>query len=208
MADRQGPGAAGCRQLPGRGRTQSRQVAQSAGAPARAGRAWGPSFGEPQARRDGRQERHRVRVDLAADEDAGHDRIDRGPDRVAVSRARRGVPRYSALAPEIRTTSRQISRSLAAYASAASGVLESTFAPAVSARAFIAGSAAMDLMAALNLSITGRGVPFGTTNAAHEVTTKSARPASAIVGTFGKVGQRSADVTASGRICPPSMTEM
>src|SRR5262249_15978066 len=115
---------------------------------------------------------------------------------------------YSALAPEILTTSRQISRSFAANASAASGVLERGRAPACRKRAFVAGWAAMSLMAALNLSITGRGVPGGATNAGHEVTPTSGRAGSGIVGTFGNVGQRSAEVTASARICPLSMMEM
>ena len=84
MADRQGPAAARRRQFPGRGRAQSRALAQSAGAPARAGGARGASAGEPQARRARRQERQRVRPGPAADEDAGRDRLDRGADRVAV----------------------------------------------------------------------------------------------------------------------------
>src|SRR5262249_35435900 len=84
MADCQGPAAAWCRQLAGRGRAQSRQVAQSPSAPARAGRAWGASPGEPQARRDGRQERHRVRPDPAAHENAGYDRIDGGANCAAM----------------------------------------------------------------------------------------------------------------------------
>ncbi len=50
-----------------------------------------------------------------------------------------------------------------------------------------------------------RGVAAGTTNAAHEVTTKSLMPASPMVGTSGSVGHRCAEVTARARIFPDWM---
>ena len=51
-----------------------------------------------------------------------------------------------------------------------------------------------------------RGTPRGTAKAHQEVTTKSGTPASAIVGTSGSVGQRSALVTASARMRPSWIT--
>src|SRR5450830_354755 len=115
---------------------------------------------------------------------------------------------YWACAPDSATTSFHIARSLAAKASASSGVLESTRAPATRKRFWISGSAAICFMAADSLSMIGRGVPAGTTKAAQEVTTKSFKPASAMVGTSGMVGQRCAEVTASARIFPDSMVEI
>src|SRR5262245_31745585 len=55
------------------------------------------------------------------------------------------------------------------------------------------------------IALACRGVPIGNTNAAHEVTTKSLTPASPMVGTSGKVGQRCAEVTAKARIFPDWM---
>jgi hypothetical protein len=91
---------------------------------------------------------------------------------------------------------------------ASSGVLESTRAPAVRKRFWIAISAAICFMVADSLSTIGRGVAAGNTKVVQEVTTKSFMPASAMVGTFGKVGQRWAEVTASARIFPDSMSPM
>jgi hypothetical protein len=69
-------------------------------------------------------------------------------------------------------------------------------------RSFTAGSATMRCSAALTRSIATRGVPAGKTKPCQEETTKSAKPASAMVGTSGMVGQRVAEVTASARIRP------
>src|ERR1019366_3209083 len=96
---------------------------------------------------------------------------------------------------------------LAANAMASSGVLERMRAPATRNRFCIPTSAAICFIAPDSLSTIGRGVAAGSTKAAHEVTTKSFTPASTIVGTSGKVGQRLAEVTAKARIFPDWMTE-
>src|ERR1019366_82017 len=121
--------------------------------------------------------------------------------------ARLGVVRYWGFRPDSATTSFHIARSLAANAMASSGVLERMRAPATRNRFCIATSAAICFIAPASLSTIGRGVAVGSTKAAHEVTTKSFTPASAMVGTSGKVGQRCAEVTASARIFPERMSE-
>src|SRR5262249_62215856 len=69
-------------------------------------------------------------------------------------------------------------------------------------------SAAVPLCLDANVQTIDGGVALGTTSPAPEQTTKSGTPASAIVGTFGNVGHRSAEVTASARIVPDSICEM
>ena len=105
------------------------------------------------------------------------------------------APHPSSFAPEIRTISFHIVRSFAANAAASSGVDDKHRAPAIKKRSCTALSAAISRIAFATLSMIGRGVPAGNTKPAHEVTTKSLSPASAIVGTFGMLGQRCGDVT-------------
>src|ERR1019366_2135165 len=126
----------------------------------------------------------------------------------AVHGACLGAVRYWGFRPDSATTSFHIARSLAANAIASSGVLERMRAPATRNRFCIATSAAICFIAPASLSTIGRGVAVGSTKAAPGGTTKSFAPASALVGTSGKGGQRGAEATAPAPTFPDSMAGM
>jgi hypothetical protein len=60
-------------------------------------------------------------------------------------------------------------------------------------------------MASWSFATTSRGVFAGATTACHDVTTMSGNPASAIVGTSGRLGWRVCAVTASAFMRLPLM---
>ena len=105
-------------------------------------------------------------------------------------------PFYSIRAPLIFTISASIGRCFAACATASSGVDQTHFAPVCRKRCCTAGSAAISFIAAFTLSTIGRGMPGRPDPGAPGRDDEVGHPASAMVGMFGSVGQRSGLVTA------------
>ena len=83
-----------------------------------------------------------------------------------------------------------------------SGVLAMTSKPIPFRRSRISGERSAFTAASLSLSTTSRGVLAGAPAACQDVTTRSEKPASAIVGTSGSWAARVFAVTASARILP------
>ncbi len=94
------------------------------------------------------------------------------------------------------------------WAANCSGVEGATSSPWAVSVAFTSALSNTLTVSAFSRPMIGPGVPAGTSNPNHEVISKSARPASGIVGTSGSRVARLGTVTASAltfpaRICEP-----
>src|SRR5512141_3035177 len=102
---------------------------------------------------------------------------------------------YSSLAPERRTTSPHLAESAFIVAANSSGVPPAGSSPILANFSLNASDVSTLLIAALSLSTIGRGRPAGAITPVQVGARYPGTPASAIVGSSGKAGERAAPLT-------------